>query len=566
MGLKVLLVDCLTAGIGTRKFTRDFIGSGPRYIAGYLEDISNHGIEVDLVRSDQILEGENLQLENFPIIALSAMTMDLPVSKKIISRWLKYHPNPNQRLSILGGPITCDADSIRRIPVDVLIPNEAEIPLKTLFGTYLEEIISNISLDKSSKRDSQINSWKNTLFDKIPDILYLNEGKSDIVRTRASNSQELQEVFFNTSGYPEKIKSYSDFEFSRIYVECLRGCSNYRRTALQLESKSQCSDHPCSVCREDDFTTRSECPLNIPPGCGFCSTISQFGGVKSRKISLIVQEIQTLIQFGAKRIVLGGSDILDFYREKLSNGALINPCLPEPNYPALEKLIHQLLQIPEIVHHEVQIFVENVKASLCTDRALDILSQLPSAIFSIGCETGSSQFANILGRPGDPKVTLDAVQRAMERGIRIHVYFIHSLPGDTAEFAEETLKLIKDFARLQVDKITLYRYQELPGSPFWNISNRFKVPSKKLSQTYKKIKRHIIQYNKEQKGRMLGRTFKVFLTEINRTHPKDAMGWILEGGPKVSVIEGADLLETYQTVRILQVLSDRLVLGQIISK
>ena len=564
MGLDILLVDCLITGEGTRIFTRDFIGLGPRYVAGFIEAISKHKVQVNLMRGDAILENANSIFSRYPIIGFSAMTMDIPIVRKLLALWNNYHTNPTLRLSFLGGPIVCDPKILHTLQFDFAVPGEAEETLTALFSDNLEKLQSIFSHTNQSTQNGSNVQWKTALLSTIPGIIF-PDSQSQTLNTNPSVDPSInQQAFRQSSGYPNYIQQYSDFQHARIYVECLRGCSNYRRTSLKLFDKKQCADEPCVVCRGDSFSTLLQCPAAIPPGCGFCSTIAQFGTVNSRDIDAIVKEINALIKMGAKRIVLGGPDFLDYYRERSSPKALINPTHPEPNYPALETLIDNLLQNPNIRDHEVQLFIENIKASLCTDRALQLISRIPSPIFSIGCETGSSEFADILGRPSDPRIVLDAVQRAIALGIRIHVYFIHSLPGDSLIFAQDTLNLMEQFALLNIDKITLYKYQELPGSPFYQISRTLPRPSKKLEQVYKKIKRFIIQYNKIQKFRLVGQQIQVFLSELNSLHESDAIGWMLEGGPKISVINGARFLGSYQMVRIIQILSDRLVLAEMV--
>ncbi|MHA1795425.1 MAG: hypothetical protein ACTSUK_04890, partial [Promethearchaeota archaeon] len=135
---------------------------------------------------------------------------------------------------------------------------------------------------------------------------------------------------------------------------------------------------------------------------------------------------------------------------------------------------------------------------------------------------------------------------------------------DTPKFAQETLDLIKRFVVLNVDKITLYKYQELPGSPFWKISKKISPHPKELMKVYKQIKRVVLHFNQAKKIQIVGKDFKVFISEMNRNYPKDAIGWILEGGPKVSVVNGAEYLGSFQKVQIRKVLSDRLVLGEIL--
>lgn len=580
MVIRGLIVDCLTAGSGIREFTRDFIGSGPRYVAGFIELVSQNDIQCDILRSDNILEENSEILAEYNLIGFSLMTMDLPIAKKILRKWKIFHPNPDYRLSFIGGPATLDETLLKQLNVDFSTVRQAEIALYFIFQKHFDLIEKYLQKPLNKVKSNvevnlEVKEWKNTLLSKIPGIIYSISGQNKIIdnqnnraliNLQSEYSSNLKNWFTQGSGFPEKIINYKDYPYSRIYVECLRGCSNFRRTSLPLFAGKSCEDNPCEICRDFPFKTRLLCPENIPPGCGFCSTISQFGSVVSRDISAILQEIEYLIRIGAKRIVLGGPDILDFYRERTIEGELIDPINPEPNYRALETLISGLLKNPKIRNHKVQLFFENVKASLCTDRALSILSQIPSPIFSIGCETGSAEFADILGRPSHPERIYSAVKSALEKGIRVHVYFIHSLPGDTPKFAQETLELIKKFVILNVDKITLYKYQELPGSPFWKISKRMEPPSKDLLKIYKQIKRVVLHFNQAKKKEIIGKEFQVFISEINRNYPQDGIGWILEGGPKVSVIKGAEYVGTFQKIRILKVLSDRLVQGEIVKK
>ncbi len=557
--MKLLVVDCLTAGDGERIFTRDFIGSGPRYVAGFIEDISRGQIKTLLIRGEDFLNHDAHYLQRYKIICVSAMTMDLGIVIKVMKKWTQVHGNSQNTLSLIGGPISSDHKLLRKVKCDISIQREGEISLNALFNSNLPKIISFLTSTGATNKGSR---RKHELFELIPGISYVKADNS-LHHNEIPNSIH-NEWFSTTSGYPTKIEMYPDFKYARIFVECLRGCSNFRRTALTLHSKQNCNDSTCNQCREDDFTTRLSCPAHIPAGCGFCSTINEFGSPKSRAIQKIVEEIQYLIDLGACRIVLGGPGFFDFHREKLVGGQLFNPSHPEPNYDALDELVERVIEIPEIKEQTAQLFIENIKAGLCTDRALDILAKIPKAVFSIGCETGSNEFANLLGRPGFPSTTLHAVKKALQRNIRVHVYFIHSLPGDTVEYATETLNLMKQFGQIGVDKITLYKYQELPGSPFHKIPRYYVQFDKKTLKVFHKIKKYVIQYNGQQKMKLLGKKVRVFLSEENTTHPKDAIGWILEGGPKVSVSGAVELVGTFQVVTIIQVLSDKLVLGKIL--
>ena len=549
------MVDCLTVGKGKRIFTRDFIGSGPRYVAGFIENISEGAVKTMLIRGETIISEKIEMLKRFPIICISSMTMDLRITQKIFNIWSDFHPNPSNRLAVIGGPITSDDNLLYKIKnVDLSINGVGEFALAALFQKNLSIIEKNLGTSDDSK-------WKSDLFSSLPGVSFMQLNK---ISSTPKIPPTENKWFATTSGFPEKLKSYKDYKTARIFVETLRGCSNFRRTGLQIKDTELCMNNQCDICRKENFKTQLNCPIQIRPGCGFCSTINEFGHPKSRDITSLITEIKTLIEMGVARVALGGPGFFDFHRDDLASGALINPSFPEPNYDPLAISLDPLLSIDKIKNHEVQLFIENVKASLCTNRALDIIARIPKAIFSIGCETGSKEFSNLLGRPGSPEQTYNAVSRALERGIRIHVYFIHSLPGDTEKYTMETLELLNKFTNLGVDKITIYKYQELPGSPFYQISRRFIHFDKKTIKNFNKIKRFVINYNRSQKHKMLGKIVKVFLSEANMLNPKDAIGWILEGGPKITVKNAAKLIGNFSDVQISSVISDRLVEGIII--
>jgi len=550
-------VDCLTVGEGKRIFTRDFIGAGPRYVAGFIEKVSDKKVKTTLVRGESIISEKIELLKHFPILCVSSMTMDLRFTQRILKKWAEFHPNPSKRLAIIGGPITSDKNLLYKIEdVDLSINGVGEFALAALFQ-------ENLSIIEQNLGNSDGSTWKSKLFSSIPGVSFIKLNK---ISNTPKNSPTENKWFASTSGFPEKLKSYKDYKTARIFVETLRGCSNFRRTGLQLKDKELCMNNQCDICRQENFKTQMNCPIQIPAGCGFCSTINEFGYPKSRDIIALITEIRELIDMGVSRIVLGGPGFFDFHREDLASGALINPSYPEPNYSSLNSFINQLLSIEKVKNHEVQIFIENVKATLCTNRALDIIAKIPKAIFSIGCETGSEEFSNLLGRPGSSEQTYDAVSRAVDRGIRVHVYFIHSLPGDTEKYTKETLELLKKFAYLGIDKITIYKYQELPGAPFYQIPRKLVHFDKKTIKNFNKIKRFVIGYNRSQKQKMLGKIVKVFLTEPNTMSPTDVIGWILEGGPKISVKNAINSLGNFEDVQISRVISDRLVEGFLIEK
>lgn len=480
---------------------------------------------------------------------ISAMSMDERSVSSLIQKW-KHH---SDSVITLGGPIASDPSVLKRVQADIAMIGESEAILSRLFESYKGTPFSKsefLTIAKSLKNVAYLSASKKVEYNRDPEFL--------------SGSQ-----FENFYSDPRFITAYHDYTTAKVYVECVRGCSNYRRTSIPIDQHS--CDPKCGICRGESFRTSRKCPSEIPPGCGFCSTNFIHGPVRSKKVEMIVKEIQELIRIGVKRIVLGGPDFLDFRRELLvPNGEfLTTPTIPPPpNYEELTRLVDSINNIKEIQNRDAFVFIENIKAALCTDQALAILARLPDPIFSIGCETGSDKFADILGRPNSPSITYDAVRRAIKLGIRIHVYFIHGLPGDTVEYAKETLELLNKFAQLNVDKFTIYKYQEVPGSPFYyrnqQQKQKQKHPDPELLKLETKIKNFVIKYNERKKQLMINKKYRVLIAEPNNFKPGDAIGIIMEGGPKVTIPNAASLMNTIQNVRITKVISDKLVEGKLI--
>ncbi|MHA1562458.1 MAG: hypothetical protein ACTSPA_10075, partial [Promethearchaeota archaeon] len=257
-------MDCLTVGDGKRIFTRDFIGAGPRFVAGFIENISNGEVKTTLIRGETIISEKTEILKQFPIICLSSMTMDLRFTQRLLNLWSDYHPNPSNRLAIIGGPITSDDNLLYKIKnVDLSINGVGEFALAALFQKNLSTIEQNL-------RNSDDQKWKSALFSSIPSALFSSiPGVSfiqlnEISRTPKNLPTE-NKWFASTSGYPKKLKSYKDYKSARIFVETLRGCSNFRRTGLELKNKKLCLDNSCNICREENFKTQMNCPIQIAP-------------------------------------------------------------------------------------------------------------------------------------------------------------------------------------------------------------------------------------------------------------------------------------------------------------
>ncbi|MHA1925047.1 MAG: B12-binding domain-containing radical SAM protein, partial [Candidatus Thorarchaeota archaeon] len=260
-----MIVDALSAGTGRRTSSRDSIGCGPRAVAGVLE---RHEVQCRIARAENLLSNPG-QMKSFQHIAISAMTMDLPVVKTIAAKWKKT--NTRGKL-LIGGPVTAEpAAVLEELKPDVMVLGEGESTLSELIvAGLLEE-----QIDYSS----------------IQGVAYLEKKSLRITPSREFlTSEEMSSLFVPSV---TRIVDYQAYQAARIYVEAARGCSNFRRTTIALPSGKECTE--CSNCDSADLETRLDCPEDIPPGCGFCSVPGTWGPPRSRSEDSIVNEVSDLV-------------------------------------------------------------------------------------------------------------------------------------------------------------------------------------------------------------------------------------------------------------------------------
>jgi len=508
--MKALMIDALSAGKGRRQLARDVIGAGPRWICGLLE-ASDAQCRIQL--AEEFLRGRKTAPKP-DLVLVSAMTMDMAAVKRIGRRVRKIYP---EALRILGGPIsTSPLRALKTSDFNLAVIGEGEKPMESILRGDDPE--------------------------GIPGIAYTDD--SGVLHSFPA--KPLDEAGYNRYvPSVERIRDYPTFFASRVYVEILRGCSNFNRTTMPLADGRE-----CTRCVEGCGLAR--CPEGIPPGCGFCSVPSTFGPPKSRDIGLIEEEIGGLVERGVRRIVLSAPDLLDYKRGE----GLRDPRTPRPDYERLDELLGSAKEAAG----EARIFLENVKASLLDDEAAGVIAKnLPGAEIHIGCETGDERHSLALGRPSTPAETWRAVRIAKAHGLTPYVYFIHGLPGQTPQTARSTARLMGRMAPF-VEKITVYRFKPLPGSAF-----EFEAPGPPAWQdgASRLIWETAKQINLKKKEAYIGRTMEVVVAEMNFERGDEVLGFPERSGPLVTFRGSPDLIGKRIRVRVVRAISDRLLFGEI---
>jgi radical SAM superfamily enzyme YgiQ (UPF0313 family) len=529
--MEILVVDALGAGKGGRVATVDAIGAGPRSVVGVFE---RHDIHPRIATATQIFADSSL-LAKADLLLISAMSVDLPSARRLVHMWRRLNRHGPV---LVGGPLASDPnDAIARIGASAAVIGEGE---KTL-----EELI-DLGLAKGELPDGE-------KLGRVAGIAFSEKGLLRVNRLRPAMPRE-EYNFFKPS-----TKAITDYPFhfaSRVYVEVLRGCSNYYRA--RALSEGRCSG--CNRCVEGALEERYDCPVSIPPGCGYCSVPSLFGPTRSRSAENLVQEVSELLGRGVRRIVLSAPDFLDYGRDLLVEPApLTDPKSPAPNYEAIEALLYKITHIPEVAEGDAAVMVENVKANLVTETAAKIMgTYLPGSPVNIGCETGSRSHSASLGRPSTPEEALRAVELLRRNGLKPYVYFIHGLPGQSAETAGDTVRVIAESVRRGSERIILYRFQPLPMSAFSDVPQPPPAEKDELSWMIREAAR---EANLRLKKEIVGRRLKVVLASPYDRDRRFIVGYPLQHGPVVLLRGSHDMVGRVVEVVIRRVVSDRLVEG-----
>jgi radical SAM superfamily enzyme YgiQ (UPF0313 family) len=151
------------------------------------------------------------------------------------------------------------------------------------------------------------------------------------------------------------------------------------------------------------------------------------------------------------------------------------------------------------------------------------------------------------------------VKIAHKYGLKAHVYFIHSLPGQTKRFAAETAEFIHKLEPF-IEKVTIYRFRPLPLSAFGD----FPDPQPAIYNPESKIIADAAnEVNLRKKKDLVGEIVRVIISEPNYRDEKGAIAYILGGGPMVAVENSRKRIGEIVEVKIKRAISEKLVLGTI---
>ncbi|UCH57660.1 MAG: radical SAM protein [Candidatus Bathyarchaeota archaeon] len=529
--VRPLIVDALASGRGRRVVTRDVIGAGPRALAGVLE---KKGFSPRIALAGAVIKG-SVVLKDFDLLLVSGMTSDLTAVRRVVSRWRSKSEGP----VLVGGPVASDpVGALLKTRADIAVTGEGELTLKELLSAGISQGILP-SREELSR------------------VLGASFLDGDVVRSNGLRPVMTRQAYESLQPSTEIVKDYPLHRSARVYVEVLRGCSNYHRARLALP-EGVCE--VCGKCHSGSLEDRYYCPQGVPPGCGYCSVPSLFGPPKSRPVDRVVDEVEALLSLGARRVVLSAPGFLDYGRDLLVEPEpLTDPRNPEPNYEAIEELLSRLTGLERVAEGQASVMIENLKGELVTERAAAILGRyLAGTAVNVGFETGSEDHSLQIGRSSIPQENLRAVRGLKRAGLKPYVYFIHGLPGRDAETVQATVEAIGESVKAGASRIILYRFQPLPMSAF---QGRPSAPPAVKDPLSKRIFDEALKANELLKEDLIGTRLMVVVAETYDRDRRFKVAYPMLHGPVVLVEGGEGMDGEIVEVEVSGVVSDRMIRG-----
>lgn len=308
---------------------------------------------------------------------------------------------------------------------------------------------------------------------------------------------------------------------------------------------------------------RNDCPLEIPPGCGYCGVPSFFGPSRSRDAAEVKREVSELFDTGVRRIVLSGSDFLDYGRDLfVEPQPMTDPRNPGPNIRVVEGLLSDLTSLKPVVEGEAVVMAENLKPNFVNEETAALLGRyLAGTHVHVGCETGSDEHSESMGRPSSPSETLTAVRLLSEHNVRPYVYFIHGLPGEDVATARTTAEAVGAMVKMGAERITVYRFRPLPMSAFSGFKG---APPSVRSSSARIVVSAARRANRTLIRRWVGREVEAVVYGTGRG---TIVCYPLKHGPVIKGIPGQEDagVGDIVRVRITSVLSDRELRGRVVN-
>jgi tRNA A37 methylthiotransferase MiaB len=248
----------------------------------------------------------------------------------------------------------------------------------------------------------------------------------------------------------------TDFSFLEISRKLLRKLPSYK--FKQISKK-------VNICGEDIFN------IKISSGCSskctYCSIRFARGKLESKSVNDIIDEFNTGISSGYKKIGLMGTEIANY-------GADIGLNLPH--------LLSELIQIDG----DYQILLRNLNPHYFLKYLTDLIEIFKSgkiAYLETAVQSGNNRILELMKRGYTVEEYKQAIYRFKEEvpQIKLRTQVMVNFPTETEEEAQDTLNVLKD---LKFDFVELYDFR---AEPYTLASKMEQVPKSIAQKRYHRM-------------------------------------------------------------------------------
>lgn len=206
------------------------------------------------------------------------------------------------------------------------------------------------------------------------------------------------------------------------------------------------------------------CSRGCPYSCNFCA--NQERGIRYRTGANIRKELEFLIEnYGIKGF-----------------------CITDDNFIVDKKRIEDICN--EITPLKLK-WSSLSRVNTVDEELLKKLKQSGCIEIKYGIESGSPRILKLMNK----KITIDQIRNAISLthkiGIKVKAFILHGFPGENRETTEETIQLLEELKE-KIDRISLFRFVPLPGSPVYNEAEKYDLS---LPKNFEEI----FIYNNERK-------------------------------------------------------------------
>ncbi|MBL7686276.1 MAG: 30S ribosomal protein S12 methylthiotransferase RimO [Deltaproteobacteria bacterium] len=249
--------------------------------------------------------------------------------------------------------------------------------------------------------------------------------------------------------------------------------------------------------------------------CSFCIIPHIRGDLKSRSISSIVREVQSLVDQGVKEFNLIAQD-LNEYGKDLRNSTNLTDLLIQLNKLPGDFWIRPLYMYPlEFTDRLIEVMKDSEHLVKYVDMPLQHINDRIMRSMKRG---SPARYV---------RQVLDKLKNAMPE-MAVRTTFIVGYPGETDAEFEELYQFLNDY---QFDRVGVFQYSPEEGTCAAKLENP--IPSKVKKERYHRLMQRQQEISLQKNQSLIGKTFRVLCDGVSEEDPLLVQGRLATQAPEI---------------------------------